>query len=120
MHTGGDSTLPTKKSKPVGGCRCVVGGCSNTMYDGFSIHELPKQSGPVRRAWISFIKLNLSGFNANERAGVKVCSGHFDRNQYDETQMMMHRMKKRKNPPRLEPTAIPHIHKVISEPYAST
>nr|XP_054770488.1 protein phosphatase 1 regulatory subunit 12B-like [Lytechinus pictus] len=105
--------VPKKKAKPEGGCRCVVGGCSNTNYDGFSIHELPKQKGSVRNGWINFIKLKRARFNANERVRVHVCSGHFDRTQYDETQVMMYQMNIRKLPPRLKPTAIPHIHKAI-------
>ena len=111
----GGSDVPSKKVKPVGGNRCVIYGCSNTMYDGYAIHELPKQGSvtSVRRAWINFIQLKLKGFNANERAHVYVCSGHFTREQYDPSQVMQYRYGLRKVTPRLLPNAIPRLQQAV-------
>ena len=55
----GDNEGPDPKRRKKankGGCRCVVGGCSNQMYDGFSIHECPSQPGKTRTEWIQFIQ----------------------------------------------------------------
>ncbi|XP_041457112.1 uncharacterized protein LOC121430959 isoform X2 [Lytechinus variegatus] len=109
---GGSGDVPTKKIKHVGGNRCVLYGCSNTMYNGFAIHEMPKQ-GSIRRAWINFIQLRLKGFHANERARVHVCSGHFQREQYDQSQVMQYQYGYRKLPPRLLPNAVPRLHQAV-------
>ncbi|XP_063964858.1 uncharacterized protein LOC129254873 isoform X2 [Lytechinus pictus] len=101
---------PKKKTRYAGGgFKCSVGGCGKTYYDGYSMHELPKQEGSVRREWMNFLK--ASNFDPDGRSLVHICSGHFDRSQYDETQVMMYRMKIRKLSPRLKPTAIPSFHK---------
>ena len=98
----GDQHGPArKKSKGKGasGKRCVMYGCSNTIYDGFSVHVMPKNES-VRRAWIRFIKNSVAHFNPNERKCVTVCSGHFDHSQYDQSQLQMFRRGLRSYPPR--------------------
>ncbi|XP_041455972.1 uncharacterized protein LOC121408543 [Lytechinus variegatus] len=110
--TGGSEDVPSKKVKHVGGNRCVLYGCSNTMYDGFAIHEMPKQ-GSIKRVWVNFIQLRLKGFHANKRVHVHVCSGHFEREQYDQSQVMQYKYGYRKLPPRLIPNAVPRLHQAV-------
>lgn len=107
---------PSKKPKPVGGNRCVLYGCSNTIHDGFAIHELPKE-GSIRRAWVKFIQLKLKGFDARERVHVHVCSGHFERDQYDSSQVLKFKYGFRKITPRLLPNAIPRRQQAV-QPFA--
>ncbi len=71
----GTTGLPTKK--PQGGCRCVLGGCSN-MYDGYRMHEMTKVGAPGRFGWIQFIQTTVKGFQPIKRGKIYLCNGHFE------------------------------------------
>ena len=105
------------------GPRCVVGGCSNTKYAGYSIYELPGPSPrtgtytSLQRAWVNFISSTRT-FKASTYKKVFVCSGHFDHGQFEPTQMDMYRLGLRSKPPQLLPTAVPKL-KVAEQPFPS-
>ena len=94
----------------------MVGGCNNTMYNGFSIHELPSEDSPVRRGWVKFISNTQNHFTTTNHVQVHVCSGHFEQNQYDHTQREMHHSGLKSNPPRLNKDAIPRL-KTAKQPF---
>ncbi|XP_041474440.1 uncharacterized protein LOC121423188 isoform X2 [Lytechinus variegatus] len=109
------------KKKKTSGDRCMVMNCGST-YQSATVHSMP---GPLpaaggrfsalQMAWIHFIKLHRV-FDHTRVKHIHVCSLHFDKSQYDPTQLQMYEMGLRKNPPKLLPDAVPHIY----EPAAST
>lgn len=61
--------------------RCVVGRCSNTPKDGFTLHTFPKDE-KTRRMWTRFVQNTRADFKAPSATSV-ICSGHFTPDCYD-------------------------------------
>lgn len=98
--------------------RCNVYGCDNTIYSGFIIHYLPgkmplgqEQFDPLQMKWISFIarKRKFTPKEAKTYYQIYVCSGHFRREDYDESNVMMFQMGLRTRPPLLKKDAVPSV-----------
>ena len=109
--TGTDRpTARKKRSKrqPDVGTRCVMGGCSNTAKDGFSIYKMPQGPESVVSAWVRKIQSTRSTFKKSAYTGqISVCSGHFQHSQFNASELMMYRQRFRNNPPSLKPDAVP-------------
>ena len=52
---------PCNAKKRKGGRMCAVGYCSNTSYDGVSVHEFPKDPS-IRRQWVRFVQVCRADF----------------------------------------------------------
>lgn len=61
--------------------RCVVGQCSNTTQDGFTLHTFPKDE-KTRRLWTRFVQNTRADFKTPSATSV-ICSGHFTPDCYD-------------------------------------
>ena len=61
--------------------RCIVGKCSNTTKDGFTLHTFPKDE-KTRRLWTRFVQNTRADFKAPSATSV-ICSGHFTPDCYD-------------------------------------
>jgi len=79
-----------KKKRRVGGNRCVVGGCSNTSRDGFTVYQMPTEPLSTQRGWVNFIQNTRKDFDWNKYSRVFVCCGHFFIDQFDKVAVSMY------------------------------
>ena len=92
-----------------GGNRCVMGECSNRNREGFSLYSVPSQPASVTSKWVTFIS-GTRKFKLSDYAGkVYICSGHFNRDQFEETDVRMYKQGLRKMAPNLKPNAVPKL-----------
>ena len=107
------------------GSRCIAFGCSNTSYDGFSIHNMPgkmpdkgERFTTLQKAWINFIsrkrKFDIKYARTYKR--ISLCSGHFREEDYETTDVQMYRHGIRTKPPHLKKDAVPTVD-VAKQPF---
>ncbi|XP_011662222.2 zinc finger and BTB domain-containing protein 17 [Strongylocentrotus purpuratus] len=102
------------------GFRCMSGGCCNTAYDGYFVHNMAgampiegTSFTTTQLAWVDFVSQMRPEFDrevARTYKRISLCSGHFREEDYESTQLKMYKHGLRSKPPQLEKDAIPTIY----------
>eukprot|EP00057_Strongylocentrotus_purpuratus_P002781 XP_003725240.1 PREDICTED: uncharacterized protein LOC100891213 [Strongylocentrotus purpuratus] len=125
----GDQDKPKEviRKKRKTGSRCIAYGCDNTLYKGFIMHLMPgkmpvgqEHFDNVQKQWITFIgkKRKFEAKDANTYSKIFVCSGHFVREDYEQSQVEMYRRGLRTRPPSLKKCSLPSLN-TAEQPFPS-
>ena len=91
-------------SKREVGRYCIAWGCSNVQLKGeLSVYEAPKAT---RKQWVKFLQ-RTRVFNDSKMQNVNICSGHFLKTDFNQSQIIPFVLGHRKAPPLLDQGSIP-------------
>ena len=67
---------------PGRGRTCVIGGCSNSNYDGVSVHFWPKNE-KLAHKWDRFARIKRADWTKGKPGVSTICGSHFTPGDYD-------------------------------------